>query len=265
MIKREEAKLYDEFSAVYELSTSLPPVYQQLSRLRTMSLLSLLSINIKYFHLTPSSTSQITILLHESLIEELTGCLTVNNGEILRVEKPRKKNSTEENKSAENTAATCVELQRELIRQEIETRPQNPPHIDQGHATVTHEMCLYCRCSPCVLFSETLPARLRAFGLPRMTNHTKRKGDYRAFYTILNCRGLWRDPIYIARKEALRCYVEDVREVMPICVVEDVRKRWPNPDGVPYCGHPHSLNQHYIDPRAFPSIPVTLMKRKVTR
>jgi len=142
-----------------------------------------------------------------------------------------------ENDPAENTAATCVELQRKLIRQEIETTSQNPPCIDQGHATVTHKMCLYYHCSSCVLFSETLPARLRAFGLPRMTNHMKRKGDYRSFYTILNRRGLWHDPIYIARKEALGCYVEDVREVMPICVVENVKKRWPNPDGVPYCGH----------------------------
>ena len=37
-----------------------------------MSLLSLLSINIKYLYLTPSSTSQITILLDESKVEELT-------------------------------------------------------------------------------------------------------------------------------------------------------------------------------------------------
>ena len=59
-----------------------------------MSLLSLLSINIKYLYLTPSSTSQITILLDESKVEELTGWLTVNNGEIVRVDKPRKKNST---------------------------------------------------------------------------------------------------------------------------------------------------------------------------
>ena len=43
---------------------------------------------MKYFYLTPSRTSQITILLDESLIEELTGWLTVNNGEIVRVEKP---------------------------------------------------------------------------------------------------------------------------------------------------------------------------------
>ena len=147
---------------------------------------------------------------------------------------------SQENKATENTA-TCVELQRELVRQDIETSQiHNPPHIDEAHANVTRETCMYCRSSPCVLGSETLPARLRAFGQPRMTNHMKRKGDYRSFYTILNRRSLWRDPIYIARKEALGCYVEDVREVMPVCVVEDVRKRWPNPDGVPYCGHRRS-------------------------
>ena len=50
---------------------------------------------MKYLYLTPSSTSQITILLDESLIEEPTGWLTMNNGaEIIRVEKPRKKKST---------------------------------------------------------------------------------------------------------------------------------------------------------------------------
>ena len=59
-----------------------------------MSLLSLVAIKMKYFYLTPSSTSQITILLDESLIEELTGWLTVNNGEIIRIEKPRKKKYT---------------------------------------------------------------------------------------------------------------------------------------------------------------------------
>ena len=52
-----------------------------------VSLLSLLSINIKYLYLTPSGTSQITILLDESKVEELTGWLTVNNGEIVGVDK----------------------------------------------------------------------------------------------------------------------------------------------------------------------------------
>lgn len=59
-----------------------------------MSLLSLLAIKMKHLYLTPRSTLQITILLDGSLIEELTGWLTVNNGEIVRVEKARKKKST---------------------------------------------------------------------------------------------------------------------------------------------------------------------------
>ena len=48
---------------------------------------------MKYLYLTPSSTSQICFLLDESKVEELTGWLTVNNGEIVRVDGPRKKNS----------------------------------------------------------------------------------------------------------------------------------------------------------------------------
>ena len=148
---------------------------------------------------------------------------------------------SEENEGTENTSATCVKLQRELIRQEIETgETQNPLHVDKAHANVTREMCMYCRSSLCILFSETLPAHLRAFGQPGMNNHMKWKDDYRSFYTILNQLGLWRDPIYIAQKEALGCYVEDVQEVMPVCVVEDVQKRWPNPGGVPYCDHRRS-------------------------
>ena len=148
---------------------------------------------------------------------------------------------SEENKATENTAATCVELQCEFIRQDIKTsQTQNHQHINEAHANVTHKMCMYCCSSTCVLFSETLPAHLRAFGQPRMTNHRKWKGDYRSFYTIVNHHGLWRDPIEIAQKETSRLYVEDVWEVIPVCVVEDVRKRWPNPDGVRYCGHHHS-------------------------
>ena len=148
---------------------------------------------------------------------------------------------SEENEATDNTAAMCVELQRELVRQEIETgQTPNPQHIEEAHANVTHEMSMYCRSSPCVIFSETCPACLRVFGQPRLNNHIKQKGDYRSFYTILNRRGLWRDPVCITRKEALGCYVEDVREVMPVYVVEDVRKRWSNPDGVPYCGHRRS-------------------------
>jgi len=61
------------------------------------------------------------------------------------------------------------------------------------------------------------------------------------------------------------CYMEDVREVMPVCVVEDVRRQWPNPNRVPYCDHRRSEDQHYTASSAFRSLPITLMKRKLTR
>ena len=118
---------------------------------------------------------------------------------------------------------------------------------------------------PTVIFSETLPARLRVLGQPRLNDHMKRKGDYRSFYTILNRCSLWRDPVYIAWREAVGCYVEDVQEVMPVCVVEDILKRWPNPDGVPHRGHRRSQNQHSTTPLALPSLPISLMRRELTR
>ena len=36
-------------------------------------------------------------------------------------------------------------------------------------------------------------------------------------------------------------FIEDVREVLPNCVVADVRKRWPNPPDMPYKGHVPTL------------------------
>ena len=149
----------------------------------------------------------------------------------------------------------CVEQQGQQGNQEIVKRENDPRDFDSLQRQVISTenadpatsssldqtaFCLYCRSTPCVLSIGNLPARLRASGLARLTNHMKRKGDYRAFYTILKKKGLWSDPIYLQRKEALGCYIEDIREVMPICVVEDVRKRWPNPDGVPYCRHRRS-------------------------
>ena len=109
---------------------------------------------------------------------------------------------SKENEATDNTAATCVKLQRELVRQERETgQMPNPRHIEEAHANVTHEMGMYCCSSPCVIFSETHPARLRAFGQPRLNNHMKLKGDYRSFYTILNHCSSRRDPVYIAGRK----------------------------------------------------------------
>lgn len=49
--------------------------------------------------------------------------------------------------------------------------------------------------------------------------------------------GLWENPLYLNKKHELGIFIEDVREVLPNCVVSDVRKRWPNPPHIPYKGH----------------------------
>ena len=134
-----------------------------------------------------------------------------------------------EDEVSSSHADVIDDFQRDVVAAQSNTEPS-----EDG------QFCTYCRNLPCVILSDNIPSKLKAHRQPRMTNHSKRKGDYKAFYTILTRRGLWRDPVYLQRKEALGCYVEDVREVMPICVVENVRKRWPNPDGVLYCGHRRS-------------------------
>ena len=72
----------------------------------------------------------------------------------------------------------------DLQRNVVATQSHTEPSEDR-------QFCTYCRNSPCLILSENLPSKLKAQGQPRMTNHTKRKGDYKAFYTILKRRGLW--------------------------------------------------------------------------
>lgn len=53
--------------------------------------------------------------------------------------------------------------------------------------------------------------------------------------------GLWENAVYVEHKHELGIFIDDVREVIPNCVVGDVRKRWPNPPHIPYKGHVPSL------------------------
>ncbi|XP_031552432.1 uncharacterized protein LOC116289624, partial [Actinia tenebrosa] len=92
--------------------------------------------------------------------------------------------------------------------------------------------CCWCLQTPCVVLG---PIRPRGHPLP--TNHTKRLKEYRFFYQKLKKAGLWIREEYLQRKQELGCHIHDVREGMPWCVVEDVRKRWPNPPHIPYMGH----------------------------
>ncbi|RMX39925.1 hypothetical protein pdam_00021376 [Pocillopora damicornis] len=54
------------------------------------------------------------------------------------------------------------------------------------------------------------------------SNHVRRTKDYKTYWRALNKCGLWKDPVYQARKVELGDHVNAVRERMPNCVIKDV-------------------------------------------
>ena len=118
------------------------------------------------------------------------------------------------------------------------------PPVDQlpttgttGDREIDVPACDFCLQRACITLSAFRPM---GRGAARITNHTKRRKDYRWFWRTLKDCGLWENPTYLARKQELGCMIDDVREVMPHCVIKDVCDRWPNPPNVPYQGHRHS-------------------------
>ena len=111
------------------------------------------------------------------------------------------------------------------------------PDVPEEHPATAAEpqpTCRFCLQTPCVVTDG------RPRGPARNNNHSKRLKEYRHYYTQLTALRLWENPVYLARKEELGCHIDDIREVMPMCVVKDVRSRWPNPPHIPYMGHKRS-------------------------
>ena len=99
------------------------------------------------------------------------------------------------------------------------------------------EACQFCLQVRCITLS---PFKPQGRSNARITNHNKRRKDYRWYWCTLKDCGLWESPVYLVQKEELGCHIDDVWEVMPHCVIKDVRGRWPNPPDVPYQGHRRS-------------------------
>ena len=114
---------------------------------------------------------------------------------------------------------------------------QQPTAGPSGDNEIDVTACEFCLQTPCITLSAFRPM---GRGEARLTNHTKRRKDYEWFWRTLKDCGLWGNPTYLARKQELGCMIDDVREVMPHCVIKDVRERWPNPPNVPYQGHRRS-------------------------
>lgn len=90
--------------------------------------------------------------------------------------------------------------------------------------------CAHCFCSPCVVDPHFRPDYLKGRCGPHDANRGKRLSLYRRFWRSLIDLGVWRDPEYLLMK-AERAARDDVREVMPLCVEMEIRRRYPSVTG----------------------------------
>ena len=68
-------------------------------------------------------------------------------------------------------------------------------------------------------------------------NHVRRRKDYKTYWRALDKCGLWKYPVYQAKKVGPEDLGDAVRERMLNCVIEDASSRFPSPLGIPYMGH----------------------------
>ena len=101
--------------------------------------------------------------------------------------------------------------------------------------------CEQCLCRPCVLHENNRQAWWPEVDLEAAhNNNTLRKPLYYKFWTMLYHRGVWDDQRYRDRKEQALGRRDTTlirREMIPLCVVDRIRKWYPNPPGLPYMGH----------------------------
>ena len=98
-----------------------------------------------------------------------------------------------------------------------------------------HPPCQHCLMGPCITVSEV--TRIQGSCAPDITNHSKRHKNYRKFWKSLKDRGLWQHELYLHRKTSAGLSEVELQELMPQCVLDDTRNRYPNLSGVPYIGH----------------------------
>lgn len=97
---------------------------------------------------------------------------------------------------------------------------QSVPDTEGQGCEADQDRCLYCLCCPCV---TSAPQSWLGNGHPpRPGNNLICKKIYRKFWSMLDHRGLWNNPLYLQKKHNLMqdAHIElTVREIMPECVL----------------------------------------------
>ena len=99
--------------------------------------------------------------------------------------------------------------------------------------------CAFCLLTPCV---TRHPHYFLGPGQQPCDNNSGIRHDkYSKYWKVIGNLGGWNDPQYLVRKVQIggggQCVVVHRREIMPECVLKQVRGLYPNPAGRPYMGH----------------------------
>ncbi|XP_078602126.1 uncharacterized protein LOC144876560 [Branchiostoma floridae x Branchiostoma japonicum] len=134
------------------------------------------------------------------------------------------------------------------------TTSQGQPEPQPTTSSHSDTECPHCFFDPCV---TSRPQKWLGKGNPPgRGNSAVRKTLYKKFWKVLNDRLAWYDPRYIDKKNRMwqvyldgldenNCWVpgrhspgeQSVREIMPDCVLHQVRQLYPNLPKVPYMDH----------------------------
>jgi len=113
---------------------------------------------------------------------------------------------------------------------------QQLPVPCEGGETGEHT-CPFCFLSPCIIAHphDWLGDGQR----PCQENSGMRRVLYNRYWKCMDNQGAWRLESYLQKKtrQAPQGSVAHRREIMPECVVKQVRDLYPNPVGQPYMGH----------------------------
>ena len=127
---------------------------------------------------------------------------------------------------------------------QISRARENPRVADLGDEPAGQNLnldgeCQYCFMRPCITARN-----LQIVGSGQSAcedNSGIRKGIYKLYWKVLNNAGLWNNPRYLAvkvqRANGREWAISHKREVMPICVLVQLRALYPNPKGKPYMDH----------------------------
>lgn len=99
--------------------------------------------------------------------------------------------------------------------------------------------CAFCFLSPCV---TSYPHDFLGQGQAACdANSGLRKEQYRRYWKVISNHHGWNHPRYVAKKRQAGhgggWTVIHMREIMPECVLKQVRGLYPNPPSRPYMGH----------------------------